>query len=262
MLMLVSPAKTLDFTSSMPQGAFTHPRFARDTRVLVERMRELAAPQLQSLMDISAELAALNTARFRNWRLRNAERVSRPAILAFRGEVYLGLRAETFSPPELQSAQDQLRILSGLYGLLRPLDLIQPYRLEMGTRLATERGVNLYAFWGDRIARALKADARAAGARTIVNLASQEYFHAIDIRALALPVVTPVFKENRGKEPKVISFSAKRARGQMAGFAIRNNIRDPEQLKHFSEDGYCYRPDLSSAQEWLFVREQPQSAAR
>jgi cytoplasmic iron level regulating protein YaaA (DUF328/UPF0246 family) len=207
-----------------------------------------------ALMDISPDLAALNVARFRDFSARPAAARQRPAVLAFRGDTYIGMRAETFDASAMDFAQQHLRILSGLYGVLRPLDLIQPYRLEMGSALPNARGKNLYAFWGARIARELAKQALAVDTGTLVNLASQEYFGAVDTATLGLRVVTPQFKEQRGGALKIISFSAKRARGAMAGFAIRNALRDPEQLKSFAEDNYRYRPELSSADEWIFVR--------
>jgi cytoplasmic iron level regulating protein YaaA (DUF328/UPF0246 family) len=205
-------------------------------------------------MSISAELAALNHERFRAWRARPATRSTRAAVFAFRGDVYIGLRAEEFSAGDIDFAQRHLRILSGLYGVLRPLDAIQPYRLEMGTPLPNSRGRNLYAFWGERIADALAAGARDAGAREIVNLASQEYFRAVAAERLPLPVITPVFKEERGGSLKIVSFSAKRARGMMAGFAIRNRFARAAELQAFAEDGYRFEPALSGEHEWLFVR--------
>jgi cytoplasmic iron level regulating protein YaaA (DUF328/UPF0246 family) len=256
MLLILSPAKTLDFDSTQFPASppSTRPEFAAEAARLVKRLRLLDAAELGALMHVSAELAELNVARFRDWRPRAAALRERLALQAFRGDVYIGLRAEDFSTEDLAFAQDHLRILSGLYGVLRPLDRMQPYRLEMGTALATERGVGLYAFWGERIARALKRQAAAVGADTLVNLASQEYFRAVDARALGLRVVTPLFKERRGGQLKIISFSAKRARGAMAGFALRNRLREPEALRGFNEDGYTHDPSLSSADEWVFVR--------
>ena len=175
-------------------------------------------------------------------------------MLAFRGDTYIGMRAETFDAPDMDFAQQHLRILSGLYGVLRPLDLIQPYRLEMGSSLANARGNTLYAWWGERIAKELRKQARSTGSAVLVNLASQEYFGAVDTAALGLRVVTPQFKEKRGGVLKIISFSAKRARGAMAGFAIRNRLQDPEALKAFDEDNYRFRPELSGENEWVFVR--------
>lgn len=256
MLLILSPAKTLDFDRPLPAATppATRPEFAADATRLVRRLRELDAGELGRLMDISADLAVLNAARYRAFRLRGPVPGERPALHAFRGAVYLGLRAEHLEAAEQQFAQRHLRILSGLYGVLRPLDAIQPYRLEMGTALATGRTQGLYAWWGSRIARALRRDARAIGTDTLVNLASQEYFRAVDTRALSLRVLTPLFKERRNGRLKIVSFSAKRARGAMAGFAIRNGLRDPERLRDFAEDGYRFEPALSGPDEWVFAR--------
>jgi hypothetical protein len=254
MLIIVSPAKTLDFESALPPLAATQPQFRTDAARLVRELRGLDAAALAALLHISPDLAALNVARFRRWSTRPAVSRLRPAVRAFRGDVYLGMRAEEFGDRELAFAQQHLRILSGLYGVLRPLDLIQPYRLEMGTPLATARGRNLYAFWGERIARALRAEADALGTATLVNLASQEYFHAVDTAALGLRVVTPLFKERRGGALKIISFSAKRARGAMAGLAIRAGLREPEALRALQPEGYRFHAELSHADEWVFVR--------
>lgn len=262
MLMIVSPAKTLDFTTpaaALPPG---RAEFAREASQLVAELRGLSSEALGDLMSISPELAALNVARFRSWSVRPAAGNTRAAVLAFRGDVYLGLRAETFDAQDMAFAQQHLRILSGLYGVLRPLDSIQAHRLEMGTRLATSAGRNLHEFWGPRIARALRRQATRSDATALVNLASQEYFRAVDLDALALPVITPVFKEQRTGGLKIVSFSAKRARGMMAGFAIRNRITDPEALKKFSADGYRFQPALSCTSEWLFTRAAPAVAAR
>jgi uncharacterized protein len=254
MLLIVSPAKTLDFDSPVPEHIVTRPEFTKDAARLIEGLRELPAEAIRKLMSISPELAALNHARFQAWRARAPARATRAALLAFRGDVYLGMRAETFAADEFAFAQQHLCILSGLYGLLRPLDAIQPYRLEMGTQFANARGRNLYEFWGPRIADALDAQARATRAQELVNLASQEYFRAVAVERLSLPVITPVFKENRGGTLKIVSFSAKRARGAMAGFAIRHRLQRAEELKNFAEDGYRFEPALSSDREWLFVR--------
>lgn len=254
MLLIVSPAKTLDFDSPVPELTVTRPAFTKDAVALIDGLRALPVEAIRNLMSISPELAALNHARYRDWRARAPARATRAALLAFRGDVYLGMRAETFSAEEFAFAQQHLRILSGLYGLLRPLDAIQPYRLEMGTQLVNARGRNLYEFWGPRIADALQVQARAAGARELVNLASQEYFRAVAQERLALAVITPVFKESRGGTLKIVSFNAKRARGAMAGFAIRHRLQRAEDLKAFAEDGYRYEPALSCDREWLFVR--------
>jgi hypothetical protein len=254
MLLVVSPAKTLDFESPAPALPASKPVFAKDAMTLVGQLRGMDETAVAKLMDISPDLAALNVERFRSFSARPGAAVQRPAVLAFRGDTYIGMRAETFDATDMDFAQQHLRILSGLYGLLRPLDLIQPYRLEMGSALRTAGGNNLYAYWGDRIARALRKQAKSAGSAVLVNLASQEYFGAVDTAALGLRVVTPQFKEQRGGTLKVISFSAKRARGAMAGFAIRNRLRDPEALKSFAEDNYRFRPELSGEDEWVFTR--------
>ncbi len=254
MLLVVSPAKTLDFERPAPALPVSKPVFAKDAMALVGQLRGMDETAVAKLMDISPDLAALNVERFRSFSARPGAAVQRPAVLAFRGDTYIGMRAETFDATDMDFAQQHLRILSGLYGLLRPLDLIQPYRLEMGSALRTAGGNNLYAYWGDRIARALRKQAKSAGSAVLVNLASQEYFGAVDTAALGLRVVTPQFKEQRGGTLKVISFSAKRARGAMAGFAIRNRLRDPEALKSFAEDNYRFRPELSGEDEWVFTR--------
>ena len=254
MLLVVSPAKTLDFESHVPALPVSKPVFAREASALAGQLRTMDARAVSKLMDISPDLAALNVERFRRFSARPPKAAQRPAVLAFRGDTYIGMRAETFDETDMDFAQQHLRILSGLYGVLRPLDLIQPYRLEMGSALANPRGKNLYAWWGDRIAKELRKQAGATGAGVLVNLASQEYFGAVDTNRLGLRVVTPLFKEKRGGVLKVISFSAKRARGAMAGFAIRNRLQDPEALKAFAEDNYRFRAELSSADEWVFAR--------
>lgn len=254
MLLVVSPAKTLDFETPAPALPVTRPVFRTDAVQLAARMREYDAAGLARLMGISADLASLNVDRFRAFSARPAAARQRPAVLAFRGDTYIGMRADDFDAADMDFAQAHLRILSGLYGLLRPLDLIQPYRLEMGSAVATARGPNLYAWWGSRIARELRKQAAATGSGVLVNLASQEYFAAVDTDALGLRVVTPQFKERRGGVLKIVSFSAKRARGAMAAFAIRNRLLDPEGLKAFAEDDYRFRPELSSDDAWVFAR--------
>ena len=252
MLLLLSPAKTLDFTPAPDGLPLTRPSFPRDTAELAQIARALEAADLKRLMGISDKLAELNVERFRAFR-RHREGV--PAALAFAGDVYQGLRARELDVEALAWAQARLRILSGLYGLLRPLDTIRPYRLEMGVRLANDRGEDLYAFWRERIAKALRKDARAAPDPTIVNLASQEYFRAVDRKALKLPVVTCHFKERgEGGELRMIAFFAKRARGAMARFAIDHRVERAEDLRGFDTDGYRFEPDASDKAEWTFAR--------
>ena len=257
MLLLLSPAKTLDYERPLPRGVrqrATEPLFLPQAEGLIRILKTLSPVQVAQLMSLSDELAALNVARYALWQPEHDDRNSRPAVLAFNGDVYEGLDARSLRGADLGWAQQHLVILSGLYGALRPLDRLQPYRLEMGTQLANPRGRNLYEFWGPRIADALQEQARAAGAHELVNLASQEYFRAVALERLTLAVITPVFKENRGGTLKIVSFSAKRARGAMAGFAIRHRLQRAGELKAFAEDGYRYEPALSTEREWLFVR--------
>lgn len=255
MLIVLSPAKTLDYASPIVEVAPTKPEFAADARRLVSVLRELSPLEVARLMDLSDTLAALNVARYAAFRAAPRAAEARPALLAFDGDVYDGLRARELDADALGFAQRRLRILSGLYGVLRPLDAMQPYRLEMGTRLGTDRGRDLYAFWGDRPARALRRALREAGGGTLVNLASEEYFRSVDRDALGAPVVQPVFQDRRGEGWKVISFNAKRARGAMARFAIEHRIEDPQGLKDFDADGWRFAPQASDASTWVFRRD-------
>ena len=253
MLIVLSPAKRLDFTEPSPDVAATRRRFVDDTATLSKTARNQTQADLRRLMGISTDLARLNQARFKAFDPEALD-TGVQAAFAFAGDVYLGLEARTLDAAALDFAQDRLRILSGLYGLLRPLDRIQPYRLEMGTRLKTRRGSSLYDFWGDRISRQLNADAEGHGDRTLVNLASQEYFGAVDARALKLPVVTPHFREEKDGESRIISFFAKKARGTMARFAIDERIETVADLKAFDRDGYRFQKAASSESDWIFTR--------
>ena len=259
MLLVISPAKTLDFSPPAPNLPATTPELRADTAKLAATTRRLSAADLKRLMDISDNLANLNAQRFKAFNPRTDDGVQ--AALAFAGDVYDGLAARELDVAELEWAQTHLRILSGLYGLLRPLDRIQPYRLEMGTRLRTERGHTLYDFWAEKPAKALNAAAAGHADRTLVNLASQEYFGAVDARALKLPLLTCLFREERDGMARTLSFYAKTARGMMARFAIDNRIERPEDLKSFDRGGYRYSPALSSRNEWVFVRPQPVAKA-
>ena len=254
MLVVLSPAKKLDMTPAGDVTA-TRPVFRDEAESLAEVARGLGTADLQKLMKISDSLAQLNAERFAAF----GDMEEKPAALAFSGDTYQGLEAGSLDPEEMAWAQDHLRILSGLYGVLRPLDAIEPYRLEMGSRLATDRGRTLYDFWGDEIAKALNAQAAEAGSDTLVNCASQEYFGAVDRDALGLRVVTPVFMEDRGGTPKVISFYAKKARGAMARFIIQNRLCDPAGLPDFDMGGYRHAPDLSEPDRPVFLRDQPVS---
>jgi uncharacterized protein len=256
MLALISPAKTLDFETPAPTSVATQPAFLTDSQELVDVLRQLAPHDISALMGISDKLAVLNYDRFAAWQppfhLDNAKQ----ALFAFKGDVYTGLAAEDFQAADLEFAQEHLRILSGLYGLLMPLDLIQPYRLEMGTRLTNPRGKDLYQFWGDRITRAINTQLATFTKPAVVNLASNEYFKSVQPRKLDAPVITPVFKDWKNGRYKIISFYAKKARGMMSAYLIKNRVTDVEFLKDFSDGGYLYNSDLSSAAEWVFTREE------
>lgn len=260
MLIVISPAKTLDFDTPARIDKFTKPQFLDDSKILIERLREFDPIQIGQLMSISSELAELNHRRNMNWSTPFSRDNAKQALLAFRGDVYVGLQAGTFTAKDFEFAQKHLRILSGLYGLLRPLDLMQPYRLEMGTALANARGKNLYAFWGDKITAALNAELANEKTPVLVNLASEEYFKAVHPKILAARVVTPIFKERKGDAYKVVSFFAKKARGAMSAYIIRNRLRDVDDIQGFTEDGYRFNAQLSTADEWLFTREQPAAA--
>jgi cytoplasmic iron level regulating protein YaaA (DUF328/UPF0246 family) len=253
MLMVLSPAKSLDFTPPHPHVPATAPAMTGDIVELAKVTRRLTRADLKRLMDISDNLALLNYERFQAFDPEGEDGVQ--AAMAFDGDVYDGLQARTLDKAGLAFAQKHLRILSGLYGLLRPLDVIQPYRLEMGTRLRTRRGASLYDFWGPRIAKTLDEAAEGAGEPVLVNLASQEYFGAVDRKALKLPVVSCHFRERKGEEPgKVISFYAKKARGLMARFAIDHRLDRAEGLKAFTVAGYAFDAAASTAEDWVFVR--------
>ena len=255
MILVLSPAKTQDFSTPPGTATATQPGFLKESARLVKRLRALGIDDLAGLMGISGELAALNAGRFAQWRTPFDPANARQAVLAFRGDAYLGLDAASLDSADLAFAQDHLRILSGLYGCLRPLDLIQPYRLEMKTRLANDRGKDLYAFWGDRLTAALnQALAAGQGAPVLVNLASAEYFRAVDPQGLKGRVVTPVFEDCQGGTFKVVGFYAKKARGLMARFAIRRRLADPEELKAFQDAGYAFAAEASGEDRWVFRR--------
>ena len=256
MLVVISPAKRLDWTVTDLSG--TVPEFAREASILAGHARQLSLRDLKSLMGLSDDLAKLNRDRFRDYSSEPSSEVLRPAAFAFAGDTYIGLDVRSLDADHLDWAQNHLRILSGLYGVLRPLDEIQPYRLEMGSRLATRRGKTLYDFWGSEIARSLRKTAEQSGTDTLVNCASQEYFGAVDTEALGLRVVTPVFLEDRGGEAKVVSFFAKRARGAMARFVVERRLMDPRDLCEFDVGGYAFDDDRSSPDAQVFVRPYPQ----
>lgn len=259
MLTVISPAKRLDWQVATPAGA-TLPEFQNEACDLVRVARGLDAADLRKLMGLSEKLAVLNVDRFASFDDDAGTDAARPAALAFAGDTYTGLEARSLSHEELAYAQDHLRILSGLYGVLRPLDMIQAYRLEMGSRLATARGKTLYDWWGDRLSRALSRAAEATGSQVLVNCASQEYFGAVDLDALEIPVVTPVFLEERDGATKTVSFFAKKARGAMARFIVQNRVRDLGGLRDFETGGYRFVPEQSTDHAPVFLRPYPETA--
>ncbi|WP_300759742.1 peroxide stress protein YaaA [Janthinobacterium sp.] len=252
MLIVLSPAKSLDLETPPTTQLHSTPDFLDHSAQLIERMRQFSPAEVGSLMGISDALSALNVARYASWTPQPSD--ARQAIMAFNGDVYAGFEARTLQPGQLDYAQSRVRILSGLYGLLRPLDLIHPHRLEMGTRLSTARGKDLYAFWGDTITNALNRTAQEQCAKVLVNLASEEYFKSVKPRQLDMPVISPVFEDWKNGKYKIISFYAKRARGMLARYATVNAIRDPEQLKQFDVDGYGFVPEASNDSSWVFRR--------
>jgi cytoplasmic iron level regulating protein YaaA (DUF328/UPF0246 family) len=252
MLIVLSPAKTLDLETPPTTTLHTTPDFLDRSSQLIEVLRGYSPLQLGQLMDLSDTLSALNVARYATWNTNPAD--GRQAIMAFNGDVYAGFDARSLKPRQLAYAQDTVRILSGLYGVLRPLDLIQPHRLEMGTRLDTAHGKDLYAFWGETVTRSLQATMAEKQAEVLVNLASGEYFKSVKPKLLGVPVITPVFEDYKNGQYKIISFFAKRARGLMARYAAVKGISDPQKLKAFKVDGYSFVKKESTDTTWLFRR--------
>jgi len=257
MLTVISPAKTLDFDTPVTTRRCTQPEFIERAAALVEDARRLDPGDIRELMGVSEKIAALNHRRFMDWQPPFDRDNARQAVLAFRGDVYTGLAADTLDRAGLDFAQKHLRILSGLYGVLRPLDLMQPYRLEMGLKFANSGGRDLYEFWGDAITGALNRQLRKSGSPVLCNLASNEYFRAVQPAALDGEVVTPVFKDRRGDRYRVISFYAKKARGRMARYIIDKRVNDVAALKKFRVAGYRYSGEESSARELVFTRDEP-----
>ncbi len=258
MLMVISPAKTLDFDTPPTTERFTQPQYLKHSRELIAQLRELTPAQISELMHLSDKLSGLNAARFGSWKTPFTAKNAKQAILAFRGDVYTGLQAETFNEQQLDYAQDHLRMLSGLYGLLRPLDLMQPYRLEMGTKLANARGKDLYAFWGDRISEGLNTALAEQGDDLLLNLASNEYFSSVKRPALKARVIDVDFKDLKNGQYKIISFYAKKARGLMSRFVITEKIDTPDALKQFDLEGYCFNKEQSSKDKFVYLRDSDQ----
>ncbi|MEP1587933.1 MAG: peroxide stress protein YaaA [Tateyamaria sp.] len=255
MLVVISPAKRLDWAER--DVATTEPMMQDDAVRLVRTARNLTLGNLKTLMSLSDDLARLNRDRFAAFEDAPDAGLTRPAMLAFAGDTYQGLHAESLSADDTVYAQDHLRILSGLYGVLRPLDAIQPYRLEMGSRLKTRRGASLYEYWRDDIAKALNAQTETTGTNMLVNCASQEYFGAVPLKALKPQVITPVFMEDKGAGPKIVSFFAKRARGAMARHIVQNQVQDLDGVRAFEADGYQFQPEASDETRLVFVRPYP-----
>ncbi|GAA4651467.1 peroxide stress protein YaaA [Kistimonas scapharcae] len=256
MLIVISPAKTLDYDTPPVITDYTTPDFLNDSAELIEQLRTLSPADIGSLMSISDKLAGLNAARFEAWHPPFSPDNAKQAVLAFKGDVYTGLDAETLSADDFAFAQNHLRILSGLYGLLRPLDLMQAYRLEMGTRFANTRGKDLYAFWGNRITERLNQEMQQQTDNVLVNLASNEYFKAIKPAAFEGEIFTPVFKDLKNGQYKIISFYAKKARGLMVRYIIDNKITRVEDLKGFDYEGYTFNGEMSQGNEWVFTRDE------
>lgn len=254
MLILISPAKTLDYQSDLATQRYTQPTLLTYSQQLITVARTLSAPQIASLMGVSDKLASLNAIRFQEWQAEFTPDNARQAILAFKGDVYTGLQAENFSEEDFDFAQRHLRMLSGLYGVLRPLDLMQPYRLEMGTRLTNPRGKDLYQFWDTIITDTLNQALADQGDKTLINLASDEYFKAVKPRQLNADIIKPVFLDEKNGQFKVISFYAKKARGLMSRYIIQNKLTRPEQLKGFNLEGYYFDERASEQHEWVFKR--------
>lgn len=257
MLMVISPAKTLDYTTPLATSRYTQPALLEKSQQLIAVARDLSPAQIASLMSISDKLALLNAQRFNDWQPEFTPDNARQAILAFKGDVYTGLQAETFSEADFDFAQQHLRMLSGLYGVLRPLDLMQPYRLEMGTKLANPAGKDLYSFWGETLTQALNealAAQAAQGDDVMINLASDEYFKAVQPKKLQGRLIKPVFLDEKNGKFKIISFYAKKARGLMCRYIIENRLQQAEQLKQFDLEGYFFDEENSRADEWVFKR--------
>lgn len=257
MLMVVSPAKTLDYETDLPIQEFTQPDFLADSQELIDQLKDLTPADVASLMGLSDKLSDLNVGRFAHWKQPFTQDNARPAVYAFKGDVYTGLDAYSFSKKDMKFAQKHFRMLSGLYGLLKPLDLMQPYRLEMGTKFKNLRGVNLYEFWGDAITQKLNEDLKQG--EVLLNLASNEYFKSVNKKALNGEIITPVFKDQKNGQYKIISFYAKKARGLMAAYVIKNQINNVEDIKQFDTAGYRFEASMSKSKEWVFIRDEAEA---
>ncbi len=256
MLIVISPAKTLDYETAPVTDSYSQPDFLKHSQELIDQLRELSPADIGKLMGISDKLSGLNAARFEAWKKPFSPKNAKQAVLAFKGDVYTGLDAESLSEKDFTFAQEHLRILSGLYGLLRPLDLMQAYRLEMGTKFANSRGKDLYMFWGNLITDALNKELEQQDDNILVNLASNEYFKSIKPKQLNADIITPVFKDLKNGQYKIISFYAKKARGLMTRYIIDKQITRPAQIKKFNYGGYSFDADMSDSKQWVFTRDE------
>lgn len=255
MLIILSPAKRLDYKTPATTSQYTEPELLKESKKLIKELRKISAEDVKALMKVSDNIAALNVERYRDFSTPFTPENAKQAVLAFQGDVYVGLCASRYTEEDFAYTQEHLRILSGLYGVLRPLDLMQPYRLEMGTRFATDKGEDLYQFWGDTITKQLNKALAAQGDDILINLASAEYFKAVNPKTLKGQIITPVFKEKREKGYKIIGVMAKKARGVMADYIIQNRVKDVEDIKQFMSLGYQFNQNLSTENEWVFTHE-------
>lgn len=256
MLIVISPAKTLDYETVPKTKVFTTPDYLNRSKQLINRLRNLSSLDISDLMKVSAKIADLNFDRYESWKKPFTVKNAKQSILAFKGDVYTGLDAESFKADDFKFAQNHLRVLSGLYGLLRPLDLMQPYRLEMGTKLKTDIGKNLYEFWGSDITEGLNKQLKKIKSNYLINLASNEYFKSVKVKELNAEIITPAFKEFKNGDYKMIGIYAKKARGMLSRYIIQNKLSDPEDIKLFNEDGYRFNKTLSKGNNFVFTRKQ------
>ncbi len=254
MLIIISPAKTLDYNSPIKTKVFTQPEHLDDSEKLIHCLRQLSSRNIGELMNVSTNIADLNFDRYKTWNKMFTEENARQALLAFKGDVYTGLNIDSFNSKDFGFAQKHLRILSGLYGLLRPLDLMQPYRLEMSTKLVTERGKNLYEFWGSIITKGLNTQLQKTQSDYLINLASNEYSKAVKFKELNASVITPVFKDYKDGKYKIIGIYAKKARGMLSRYIIKHRLTAPEDIKTFNDENYTFDKNLSQGNLWVFSR--------
>jgi len=256
MLLLISPAKTLDYETPAQTNSFSLPEFLDESAELIDQLKTLSPADVSSLMSVSEKLGVLNSNRFIDWKLPFTPDNSKQALLAFKGDVYEGMAVNTFTEEDLSWANEHLRILSGLYGLLKPLDLMQPYRLEMGTRFNNHGGKNLYEFWGTKITDKINQELSEQKTPVLINLASNEYFKSVKPKLLNAAVITPVFKDWKNDKYKIISFYAKKARGMMSAYIIKNRLESPSDIKQFDTAGYTFSAEQSTDKEWVFLRKE------